>query len=166
MKVDPATGNALDAQWIDGSAPTVVGITLAGGNVWITGSTPAADIPLTPEGRETLVPEYLGTGFTSGAYLAAANFSTTVAAGTPVIACVLDAGNLEHVRAIARYQVISLFGENLGPATGVVAPDGTDPSIAGVAVSIGGIPALLLYVSSSQINVECRRTVFPPWQWA
>ncbi len=161
MKVDPATGDALDAQWIDGSAPTAVGITLAGGNVWITGSTPALDIPLTPDLRETLVPAALGTGFAPGAYVAAVDFSTSPAAGTPVIACVVDAANLEHVRAVGPYQLLTLFGENLGPSTGVAAPDGTDPSVAGVAVSIDGVPAPLLYVSSSQINLEVPANAFP-----
>jgi len=118
-----------------------VGITLAGGNVLIAGATPAPDVPFTPG---TLSPKNLGTGFTSGAYLAAANFSATAAAGTPAIACVLDAANLEHVRAIAPYQAISLFGANLASSTGV-------------AITFGGNPAQLLYVSSSQINV-----VVPP----
>jgi uncharacterized protein (TIGR03437 family) len=150
MKVDPATGNALDAQWIDGSTLTTVGITLAGGDVWITGSATGPDVPFT---SGTLSPKSLGPGFTSGAYVAAADFSTNSAAGAPMLACVLDAGNLEHVRAVAPYQVISLFGTNLGPSTGVAAPDGTDPSVAGVTVTLGGTPAQLQYVSSSQINV-------------
>lgn len=141
MKLDPGTGDALDAQWIDGSAPTAVGITLAGGNVWITGFTPAPDVPITPG---TLIPQTLGTGFTSGAYLAAVDFSTSPLAGTPAIACVVDAANLEHLRAVAANQAISLFGVNLG-------------SSGGVTVTFGGTPAQVLYVSSSQINV-----VVPP----
>jgi len=150
MKVDPATGNALDAQWIDGSTPTTAGITLAGGNVWITGSATGPDVPFTPG---TLSPENLGTGFTAGAYVAAVDFSASPAAGAPMLACVLDAGNLEHVRAVAPYQVISLFGTNLGPSAGVAAPDGTDSTVAGVTVKFDGTPAQLQYVSSSQVNV-------------
>jgi uncharacterized protein (TIGR03437 family) len=145
VKLDPATGNALDAQWIDGSAPTAVGITLAAGNVWITGATPAPDTPFTPE---NLSPKNLGTGFISGAYLAAAEFFTSPAAGAPVIACVVDAANLEHVRAVAANQAISLFGENLG-------------STGGVTVTFGGTPAQVLYVSSSQINVVVPRNSSP-----
>jgi uncharacterized protein (TIGR03437 family) len=49
--------------------------------------------------------------------------------------------------------LLSIFGANLGPATGVSAPDGADPSIAGVSVTFDGAPAQLLYVSASQINV-------------
>jgi uncharacterized protein (TIGR03437 family) len=161
MKLDPATGTPLDAQWIDGSAPTAVGIALAGGNVWITGGTPAPDTPFTPG---TLSPKNLGTGFTPGAYLAAVDFTASAPAGTPAIACVLDAANLEHVRAVAGYQAISLFGVNLGPSTGVAAPDGTDPSIAGVTVTFGGNLAPLLYVSSSQIDVEVPPNASPVMQ--
>jgi uncharacterized protein (TIGR03437 family) len=150
MKVDPASGNTLDGQWIDGSGPIAVGITIAGGNVWLTGSTPAADVPLTPL---ALLPANLGSGFATGAFLSAVNFSASSSSGTPNIACVLDAANLEHVRAVGPNQAISIFGENLGPATGVAAPDGTDPSVAGVTVTINAEPAPLLYVSSTQINV-------------
>jgi uncharacterized protein (TIGR03437 family) len=49
--------------------------------------------------------------------------------------------------------LLSIFGTNLGPATGVAAPDGTDTSIAGVSITFNGTPAQLLYVSASQINV-------------
>lgn len=82
MKVDPATGAVRDAQWIDGSAPGATGIALAGGKVWITGTTPAPDVPFSPG---VLAPKNLGPGFLEGAYL--------------------------------------------GPAAGVAAPDGTDPSM-------------------------------------
>jgi uncharacterized protein (TIGR03437 family) len=149
MKLDSATGNVQDAQWIDGSGPGAVGITLAGGKVWITGAASAPDVPFTPG---VLSPGNLGTGFVPGAYLAAVDFSASAAAA-PRIACVLDSGNLTHVRAVAAFQLISLFGANLGPATGVAAPHGGDPSINGVSVTFDGNPAQLLYVSSSQINV-------------
>ena len=44
-------------------------------------------------------------------------------------------------------------GANLGPAVGVAAPDGSDPSIAGVSITFDGRQAPLLYVSARQINV-------------
>jgi uncharacterized protein (TIGR03437 family) len=147
--VDPSTGNALDAQWIGGSAPSAVGISLASGKVWITGAALAPDVPLTPG---ALTPTNLGTGFLQGAYLASADFSAGSTAA-PVIACVLDSANFTHVRAVAAFQLISLFGVNLGPSAGVAAPDGGDPSLAGVTITFDGNPAQLLYVSSSQINV-------------
>jgi uncharacterized protein (TIGR03437 family) len=60
---------------------------------------------------------------------------------------------MTHAGPVAAYQILSIFGANLGPAKGVQAPDGTDPSIAGVTVTFDGNPAKMLYVSSSQINV-------------
>jgi uncharacterized protein (TIGR03437 family) len=149
LKVDPAAGNVQDGQWIDGSAPGATGITLAGDKVWITGATPGSDVPFTPG---VLSPPGLGPGFLAGAYLSAADFSPS-ATGAPVIACVLDGGNLTHVGAVAGFQLISLFGVNLGPATGVAASDGTATSLAGVSIKFDGNPAQLLYVSSSQINL-------------
>jgi len=149
MKIDPATGNAVDAQWIDGSGPGATAITLSSGKVWITGPTPAPDVPFTPG---VLSPSKLGPGFLPGAYLAAAVFFASSGAA-PVIACVLDGGNLTHAGAVAAFQLISLFGKNLGPSVGVGAPHGSAASIAGVTVTFDGNLAQLLYVSSSQINV-------------
>lgn len=149
MKVDSSSGSVLDAEWIDGSAPGATGIALAGGKVWITGGTPAPDVPFSPG---VLAPQSLGPGFLAGGYLSAIDFSGGVNTG-PAIACVLDGGNLTHVGAVAAFQLISIYGASLGPATGVTAPDGTDSSIAGVSVTFDGNPAQLLYVSASQINV-------------
>jgi uncharacterized protein (TIGR03437 family) len=149
MKVDPTSGKVLDGQWIDGSAPGATAIALAAGKVWITGQTPGPDVPFSPG---VLAPQNLAPGFLAGAYLSAADFSGGVNRG-PAIACVLDGGNLTHVGPVAAFQLLSIFGRNLGPATGVAAPDGTDTSIAGVSITFNGAPAQLLYVSASQINV-------------
>ena len=149
LKVDATSGKVLDGQWIDGSAPVATGIALAAGKVWVTGETPAPDVPFSPG---VLAPQNLGPGFLAGAYLSAADFSANGNPG-PAIACVLDGGNLTHAGPIAAYQVLSIFGANLGPAKGIVAPDGADPSIAGVSVTFNGAPAQLLYVSASQINL-------------
>ena len=149
LKVDPASGKVLDGQWIDGSAPGATGITLAAGKVWITGETPAPDVPISPG---ALTPPSLGPGFPAGAYLSAADFSGGIPAG-PEIACVLDGGNLTHVGPIAAYQLLSIFGTNLAPAIGVSAAERTDTSIAGVSITFDGAPAQVLYVSPSQIMV-------------
>jgi uncharacterized protein (TIGR03437 family) len=148
LKLDPASGKVLDGQWIDGSAPGAAGITLAAGKVWITGETPAPDVPISPG---ALTPQNLGPGFLA-AYLSAADFSGGVRTG-PAIACVLDGGNLTHAGAIAAYQLVSIFGTNLAPAIGATAAEGTDTSIAGVSITFDGAPAQLLYVSPSQIMV-------------
>ncbi len=83
MKVGPDSGNVLDGQWIDGSAPVSTAIALAAGKVWITGDTAAADVPFSPG---VLAPPNLGTGFQPGAFLSAVHFSGGVDTG-PRIAC-------------------------------------------------------------------------------
>jgi uncharacterized protein (TIGR03437 family) len=153
LKVDPASGNVLDGQWIDGSAPVATGIALAAGKLWITGLTPTPDVPFSPG---VLAPQNLGPGYLPGAFLSAVDFSGGVQTW-PAIACVLDGGNLTHAGPIAAYQRLSLFGANLGPANGVAAPDGMDPSIAGVSVTFNGASAQLLHVSASRIDL-----VVPP----
>jgi uncharacterized protein (TIGR03437 family) len=162
MKVDPTSGKVLDGQWIDGSAPGATAITLTAGNVWIIGETPGPDVPFSPG---VLAPQNLGPGFLAGAYLSAVDFSGGVKTG-PAIACVLDGGNLTHVGPVAAFQLLSIFGTNLGPATGVAAPDGTDTSIAGVSITFNGTPAQLLYVSASQINVAVPAPPLPSTQAA
>ena len=153
IRVDPATGNILDGQWIDGSAPSATAIVLAGGKVWATGTAAAPDVPFSPGVLAPFAPLSLGPGFLQGGWVAAADFSAGPNTG-PVIGCVLDSGNLTHVGAVTGFQLISIFGANLGPATGVAAPDGADPSIAGVSATFDGDnPAQLLYVSATQINL-------------
>jgi uncharacterized protein (TIGR03437 family) len=134
MKVDPSSGKVLDGQWIDGSAPGATAITLAAGKLWITGQTPGPDVPFSPG---VLAPQNLEPGFLAGAYLSAVDFSGGVKTG-PAIACVLDGGNLTHVGPVAAFQLLSIFGTNLGP---------------GASITFNGTPAQLLYVSASQINV-------------
>jgi hypothetical protein len=136
MKIDPASGAVADAQWIDGSASVATGITVAGGKVWITGPTVGPQVPITPG---ALVPHTLGAGFLAGAWLSAVDF-TPAATPTPSIACVLDGGNLAHVGAVAAFQLISIFGSNLGPDIPVQAPDGADSSIGDVSVTFDGAP--------------------------
>lgn len=147
-KLDPASGIVVDTQWIDGSALYSSALTLASGKVWITGGTQRADVPITPGALSLVNP---GLGVVPGAFLSAVDFSQPAAA--PQIACVIDGGNAMHVGPIAPNQLLTLFGVKLGPAMGVVGPDGLDSSIAGVSVTFDGNPARLLYVSSSQINV-------------
>jgi uncharacterized protein (TIGR03437 family) len=151
IKVDVATGNILDGQWIDGSSPSATGTVLAGGKIWITGTAVAPDVPLTPGVLLPFSPVSLRPGFLPGGWLAAVDFASST---VPKLACVLDSGNMTHVGAVTGFELISIFGTNLGPATGVPAPDGMDTSIAGVSATFDGDnPAQLLYVSETQINL-------------
>jgi uncharacterized protein (TIGR03437 family) len=155
MKIDPASGNATDEQWIDGSTPNAVALALASGTAWITGATSFADVPLTPG---AVSPSKLNQGLLPGAFLASVDFSQPPNAG-PVIGCVLDAGNLMHSGPVAANQVLSIFGANLGPSTGAIAPDGATNGLGGISVSFDGVPAPLFYASNSQINLAVPQTV-------
>lgn len=158
MKLDGTTGAVRDAQWIDGSAPGATAIALAGGKVWMTGSTPAPDVPFS---AGAVAPRNLEAGVLNGAYLSAVDF-TSGTDSRPAIACVLDAGNLAHVGPVAPFQLISIFGANLGPPEGGAAQEEGATSLAGVSVTFDGNPARLLYASSTQINVAVPAPPLPP----
>jgi uncharacterized protein (TIGR03437 family) len=73
----------------------------------------------------------------------------------PLIAAqgIVNAGS--YSSTLAGGELAALFGANLGPATGAVVPvtSGAFPTTYnGVEITVGGIPAPLLYVSQSQIN--------------
>jgi len=153
IEVDPGTGNIVDGQWTDGSSTSAVASVLAGGKLWITGTALAPDVPITPGALMPFESLSLGPGFLQGAWLSAVDFSAGPATG-PMIACVLDSGNFMHVGAVTGFQLISIFGANLGPSAGAVAPDGMDTTIAGVSATFdSNNAAQLLYVSATQINL-------------
>jgi uncharacterized protein (TIGR03437 family) len=97
--------------------------------------------------------ENLQVAALAGAYLGAVSFSTTAAAGTPQIGCVVDSGELEPAGPVSPNQLITILGNGLGPATGAGATDYTTTSLGGVSVTFGGMAAALLYVSANQINL-------------
>jgi uncharacterized protein (TIGR03437 family) len=65
-------------------------------------------------------------------------------------------GASQAVRAIAPGEILTIFGQGLGPfipSSLIVGPDGkVATTVSGVQVSIGGFPAPLLYVSPTQLN--------------
>jgi uncharacterized protein (TIGR03437 family) len=139
-RVDAATGDVLGTVLVDGSNVSVAGIAFAGGTrVWMAGPTAQADTPITP-GALTPAGGFdsgLHAGPQAGAHLGLADFRLSQTAG-PQIACVTDTANATHVAVVAPGQLITLFGNGLGPATGVTFDD---------------VQATLLYVSPSQIDV-------------
>ena len=150
MNVDAATGNVKSSRVIEGSSLRYILIALGGsGQVWATGQTLRPDVPFTPA---ALYPNVLSPLAPAGAYLTRVNFSSSVGSGVPQVGCILDGANGAHTGPVAAGQLISLFGINLGPATGVAASGSSATSLAGVTVKFDGHPAPLLYVSSSQIN--------------
>jgi uncharacterized protein (TIGR03437 family) len=149
-QVDAASGAVLSTQFLGGSTLGLASIALAGSTMWMTGSTRTLDFALTPNA-------FTPSGLRDpqlGAYLGAVDFSKPEPpASSPRIACILDGADFASAGPIAAYQLLSIFGTDLGPQTGVAAPDFSTTTLAGVSVNFGSVAAPLLYVSSSQINL-------------
>jgi len=82
-------------------------------------------------------------------------FSPNLTAPTVQLACVGNAANYDS-SAISGGELVSLFGEGLGPSTGaqpaVTIETGFPAELAGVRVTFNGTPGPLLFVQDSQIN--------------
>ncbi len=151
QQLDPATGTVRSVQFLDGSLVSSAAIALGSeGAVWMSGATSRADIPFTPN---PLFPANLGPAPQPGGYLASVEFSESTTPTGPQLGCVLDSADSMHAGPIAPNQLLTLLGTGLGPEKGVSAPAAGSTSLAGVTVTFDDIPAKLLYVSSSQINV-------------
>ncbi len=150
-QVDAGTGNVQNTVLIDGSNLSAAGIALVGDAAWIAGYTTTDDVPLTPGA----ISDAFGppSSFFPGAYLGLADFTLMQQPGAPHVGCILDAAGGTRLGPVAPFQLVSIFGTNLGPALGVGAPDSKTTSLAGVTVTFDGVAAKLLYVSQSQINV-------------
>jgi uncharacterized protein (TIGR03437 family) len=152
-QIDGAQGTLLSTQFIGGDSLKLSAATISGSVLWVAGASNDASVPFTPNGLTLYFP---GTASPAGAgaYLGAVDFSQPQPpAGTPQIYCVLDSADNAGVGPVSPLQLLTIFGTNLGPATGVAAPDYSDTNVGGVQVSIGGIPAQLLYAASNQINL-------------
>ena len=80
-----------------------------------------------------------------------------VAAGpvpTPVVASALNAASFATGQALAQGSLASIFGTALAPSTVSATMIPLPPSLGGVSVTIGGVAAPLLFVSSGQINLQ------------
>jgi uncharacterized protein (TIGR03437 family) len=144
------SGNVVGARFIGGSTLALSGVSLSGATLWMTGAPTLPNFPFSPN---ALASSNLRPTPLAGAYLGAVNFSAAQPpAGTPSIGCVVDAANLQPAGPIAPYQLLTIFGSGLGPDTPIVAPDNSTTTLGGVSVSIGSVPAPLLYASSNQIN--------------
>ncbi|HEV8039198.1 MAG TPA: SBBP repeat-containing protein [Bryobacteraceae bacterium] len=151
QQLDPTTGTVRSAQFIDGSIVSSAVIALGSdGKVWMSGAVSRPDIPLT---LNALIPPNFGPAPQPGAYLASIALSEPTTPTGPQLSCVLDSADMMHAGPIAPGQLLTLMGSNLGPEKGVSASAGGSTSLAGVTVEFDDIPAKLLYVSSSQVNV-------------
>jgi uncharacterized protein (TIGR03437 family) len=150
-QVDAASGNVLGSQFIGGSALAISGVALSGSTLWIAAATNLRDFPFS---TNAITSPTLGPRSQPGAYLGAVDFSQPQPpAGLPEIGCIVDAAKLAPAGPVVPYQLLTIFGTELGPATGVTANNYSTTALGGVSVSFGSLPAPLLYVSSNQINL-------------
>lgn len=91
--------------------------------------------------------------------LSGGNWLTQIpAAGPPAedaVACVTDGFDFAPAAPIVAGELLSIFGEEIGPPLPVSAAAGsTATSLGGVSATIGGAPATLLWVGAGQVNLQ------------
>ena len=152
----------------------------ANGDVWATGTTTSTNFPSAQgwsQGGDFLV-EFNPTGsalaysarYPNGTISTAVALDTTllihtagatgilsgIASTAPPSPKIFGIGNAAGGPLAGRVspaEVISIYGPHIGTSAGFAGRVGTYPtSVAGVQVTIGGIPAPLLYLSDGQIN--------------
>ncbi len=79
-----------------------------------------------------------------------------LAAPAPLV-CATDAGDYAPLTTIAPGQLLSLFGEGIGPEVPAAPPSTADSvpvALGGVSVTFNGTAAPILYAASGQVNVQ------------
>jgi uncharacterized protein (TIGR03437 family) len=145
---DPS-GNILQSTYLPGTAPVRGMIASLGLALGPNSTVYIAGFP-----DSTYTPTRQLTGSTNGP-LFLTRLSPS-AKNTPTqLACVGNSGSFDP-GALAPGEIVSLFGENLGPATGTVpsidVKVGFPTEVANVQVTFNGTPGPLLYVQAGQIN--------------
>lgn len=123
-----------------------------------TGTTPA-NVAVTVDGTGLSAGTYTGTVTVAGANGAPGTSTTTVTLKVttplPTISQVSNAASYSTA-SLAPGEIVTLFGKDLGPATPALlkdTPGGKVPTtLGGVQVLVNGIPAPIIYASSTQIS--------------
>jgi uncharacterized protein (TIGR03437 family) len=103
-------------------------------------------------------PDTLSVTAVNPAPAGASPAATFTVSGAPVIQAVVNVASYQG-GAVSPGELISLFGDHIGPATPVVMADAdnngfVDTSVGGVSVTIDSAPAPILYASENQISVQ------------
>ncbi|HLG95556.1 MAG TPA: IPT/TIG domain-containing protein [Bryobacteraceae bacterium] len=158
VQVTSTGGNIpFTASFVPGTGGAFVTVTPASGN------TPGAlTIALNPAVISTLTAgNYKGTVNVSSPNIAGGSQQITVnlavsAATTPVINSINNAASLQPTNSVAPGEIVSIFGNNLGPITPAnltLTSNGmVSTNLGGVSVLFNSVPAPLTYVSATQIN--------------
>ena len=86
-------------------------------------------------------------------------FKVTAAQGTPVVSAALNGASFATTQTLTPGGLASLFGTGLASASAQASSIPLPLSLGGVSATIGGVPAPLLFVSSTQINLQVPWTV-------
>ncbi len=137
----------------------IVDIALDGNaKLYLTGTTRAADFPVTPGAYQVDL-----NGFFNG-FVVKIDPASAPAPGLQLAAaCVVNAATytnsadtIEVTGYIAPGEIIAIFGSGFGPASGAGAvldfQGRITTSLAGVTLTFDGVPAPLLYVQANQVN--------------
>jgi len=150
MRISGHDGSVLGLQIIPGSLLTQISSTVdAQGNIYVAGSSGLPDIPLT-------------SGFAFDSAVAQRTVYGTFLLRTnlvsPPMACVTDSTASTLIGPVAPGQLITLYGNGLGPTEPIVGMEDGAASLptllGGITIAFDGTPAPLLYVSANQINVQ------------
>ncbi len=158
QRISAIDGSVLATQLLSATRaqPSALDV-IPDGRVLVAGAAIFPDIPITPD---TVFSSAIAQRTPSGAFLAGFDLTTSSLGGA--LACVADGLTNMPIGPVAPGQLISLFGNGLGPAqplsASISGPAAVPLSLGGVAVTFDGVAAPLTYVSSGQINVGV------PWE--
>ena len=147
LTVLDSSGNILQSTYIPGSSgyaysAPVVGLG-ADSTVYVVGSPPASYTP-----SQQIAGSQAGILFLT-------SFSQEANAPVVPLACLGNAASYDST-GIAGGELVSLFGQGLGPAAGALAQvdiaAGFPKQLDGVEVTFNGIPGPLLYAQDGQVN--------------
>ena len=164
-----ASGSALSYSTFLGGSGTVTyqpmgdtayGLALdAAGNVYVAGGTWSADFPATPGAFQTSDTAAAANG--ENAFVVKLNPAAPLTGGPPSIRPNLGVvDSASYAPVLAAGGLATIFGYSLANTSASAADAPLSGGLGGTQVTIGGLPAPLLYVSPSQINFQV------PWELA
>jgi uncharacterized protein (TIGR03437 family) len=144
LAVLDASGDLLQATYVAGSQGQPAALALASG--------PVAYVVGLPDATYTPTRQFAGSS-TGLSFLT--RYSANAKPQPVQLACIGNAGSYDST-GIAGGEIVSLFGEGIGPAAGtqpqVDLQTGFPNQLANVVVTFNGTPGPLLYVQDNQIN--------------
>jgi uncharacterized protein (TIGR03437 family) len=149
MRLRSQDGRVLGSKILTGTELTQISLAVdSQGNIYVAGLTGLPDIALTSGVRFS---DAVSERIVPGTFLVRTDLSVSP------IGCVADSATNAPIGPVAPGQLITVFGNGIGPVDPVVGLTGAanvPVSLGGVSITFDGIPAPLLYVSSTQVNVQ------------